>query len=284
MPTAENTENAVIDESRQQIKELSERLEAENEELKTKLELFEAEQNDMTELLQELRQSRNYVLNTSDTQEFQEIHDITFTFPRQDNTGDWVKYMLPFPKLEEFTMCFWISPEDIQYSFIFSYAKSSSDDSHLAVHILDENALRVFVRNNYYDFKGFYFNAGEKVHLCINLSLYSDTLAVFENGAFKEKKDINSYDYIYDGGALYFGQDQDTPNSGFRYSYKGEISNFIIWPRTLSAMEIRGVATSCSHPKDYILRPQLTNIQWSGNVKVSLDDECHTTVFGSYTN
>jgi len=275
----------------QEIEALAQRFESENEELKAKLELVESEQLKMEDLIEQFRDDSSFGLENPFTvthvQEVQELQHITFTFPRQETTADWVKYMLPFPKMEDLTMCLWISPEDVQNAYVMSYATSSTYN-HLSVQILDENTLRIWVSRSYaYDFEGFLFDFRKKVHLCINLSLYTDTLTVYENGAFKERKDITDYyGYTYDGGYLYFGQDQDSLNGGFSSAeaYKGEISDFIIWPRNLTALEVRGVATSCSHPKDYILRPQMTNIEWSGNVKVSIDDECLTTAVGTYEN
>jgi len=273
-PTLENDMN---DETLQQIKEVK----AENEELREKLALVEAEQINMKDLIQQLRRDYSFGSeNYSDTTEVQEIYDIKFTFPRQESTADWVKYIRPVPRMEEFTMCFWISPEDIKNPYVVSYARSS-DYNHFSVQIVDENTLRVWVDSSYYyDFKGFKFDIGQKVHLCVSLTLYSNVLTVYENGAFKERRDVtHSTSHILGDGTLIFGQDQDNVGGGFHSSeaYKGEISDFIIWPRTLSAMEVRGVANSCSYPKDYIIRPQMTNIEWSGNVFISIDNVCPAT-------
>merc|ERR1712126_304559 len=148
--------------------------------------------------------------------------------------------------------------------------------------ICDENTLCVTLDGNYndYNFKGFDFQENKKVHLCVLLTFYSKYVSVYENGKFKERKDyLGGNTMLQGGGALYFGQDQDVMDGGFvaNQAFKGSLSNFIIWPKPLSAVEIRGVASSCIYPKDFILRPQLTNIQWIGNVKVTLEDTCMTT-------
>lgn len=270
------------------VAELAQRLEvleSENAILEEKVELIALEQVklEVEGGIDQHRPNHNRALYAGVVEhEYQEMHDITFIFPRQENTQDWVKYILPFPQMKELTMCFWIALEDLQGPFLFSYATSSSNSNHLTVEVQDENTLRVNVDTKYsYFFGGFRFQLQERIHLCISLSLQSKSMTMFENGAFKERKDLSgvSTSYIGGGGALYFGQDQDSFNGGFvsNQALKGEMTNFIMWPRCLSALEVRGVASTCSIPNDYNIRPQITNIQWNGNVMITSDDGCPTT-------
>ena len=62
------------------------------------------------------------------------------------------------------------------------------------------------------------------MHICVGMALSSKTLRVYQDGAFKEQKDIGNVpaNVLLGGGALYFGQDQDGINGGFdkNQSYK----------------------------------------------------------------
>ena len=58
------------------------------------------------------------------------------------------------------------------------------------------------------------------------------------------------------------------------FSFSGEISNFVMWPRILTSTEIHGIVYDCEYPEDFVIRPQLTNIEWNGEAEVEILEEC----------
>jgi len=58
---------------------------------------------------------------------------VTFNFPRDNQTTDYVNYLPSFPTLNEGTICFWVNTTDYDepYTSIFSYAVTGQDNEIL---------------------------------------------------------------------------------------------------------------------------------------------------------
>ena len=95
---------------------------------------------------------------------FTDIDIISFNFPRDEQTDDWVKYLLPFPQLSELTMCFWITPYSFGDNYAISYAiEEDSNAFRLAIH--DEDSLEIVFENDSYNFDGLDFELNDPVRI-----------------------------------------------------------------------------------------------------------------------
>ena len=67
---------------------------------------------------------------------------VTMTFPRLNQTSDWVKFLNVFPELEEMTMCFWMKANDLNGFPISYHHTKSSNAFHLEIRS-DEVMIRI---------------------------------------------------------------------------------------------------------------------------------------------
>ena len=57
-----------------------------------------------------------------------------FTFPRSGQTEDWVEYLGTVPQFSELTLCYWITPSNVNagsHVYPVSYATASHDNQLL---------------------------------------------------------------------------------------------------------------------------------------------------------
>lgn len=217
-----------------------------------------------------------------DIGEIEDIDIISFSFPRDEQTEDWVKYMLPFPQLSELTMCFWITPYSFGDNYAISYA-TAEDSNAFRVAIHDEDSLEVVFENDSYNFDGLDFELKDPTHLCIWFDVSDNeqaaSIGVSQDGVVAgvmEAAEDDDLKGLPGRGSLVFGQEQDYPGGGFEgeEAFSGVVTNFMIWPRVLLPAEIARIARHCKYPQDVIIQPLLTNIEWNGDATVTFPKSC----------
>ena len=57
-------------------------------------------------------------------------------------------------------------------------------------------------------------------------------------------------------------------------SFKGNISNFVVWPRVLSDDEIEGIARHCKCPLDYSVAMTIDRVELDGDARNRVEPEC----------
>ena len=83
------------------------------------------------------------------------------TFPRHDQTEDWIKYLPAVPDMEELTICWWTTPFYISgYENPISYATSANPNT-LLMEIYADKIKPVF--NTWYTFTGVNFQVNQQV-------------------------------------------------------------------------------------------------------------------------
>lgn len=200
-----------------------------------------------------------------------------FTFPRLQQTEDWVRYTGYVPQMTELTVCYWITPFSVPSTDMFpiSYATTASDNTFLVT--VHATRFRPHFKTSY-TIDGVSFQANQQTHICISMSSEDSIVKVYQNGRFVGKKAINANTKVEGGGALVFGQEQDAILGGFvrEQAFSGRITNFMIYPRVLHDDEILGIAQDCKHPLDVVLRPQISNVEKYGQAEIAVSRTCPT--------
>ena len=68
---------------------------------------------------------------------------MTFHFPRDNQTEDFVEYSLDFPQMNDGTLCLWLESKDFDYSVRISY--SVNDENHEWLIFFDSQQMSILL-------------------------------------------------------------------------------------------------------------------------------------------
>jgi len=204
--------------------------------------------------------------------------DTTFLFPRSGQTEDWIKYQPAVPEMSELTLCFWMTIFEIGYDgFAFPVSYATPDNSNtMAVRISQNKRLAVWLKTLFVFWEVEDFEENQQTHICVGMSVTSNILKAYKDGNLEDSKACTDECEVEGGGALIFGQEQDSLYGGFDsgQAFSGTITNFMIFPRLLTDDEVYEIAHNCNYPTDVLLRPQIADVQKFGQAEVSLQGTC----------
>lgn len=104
-------------------------------------------------------------------------------------------------------------------------------------------------------------------------AFYKDGVVVGNGNSFKAGHVIPS------GGSLVLGQEQITDETFEQRPFIGELGNFNIWSRILSAIEVSQMSKKCLNGKGSVLHWTVFQSGINGKVKIVRPSSCTPNVF-----
>ncbi|XP_076817047.1 serum amyloid P-component-like [Clavelina lepadiformis] len=203
--------------------------------------------------------------------------NIGFYFPRSDQTADWVRYHPRFPQMNEITACAWVNPADLRERRVFFSYAVNNQENEFTVFLETSTVLQVWVETTEH-LMSFDIAENRDMHICVQYSQPTSRITLYTNGVFRDDTPLLTDHRVTGGGALYFGQEQDSLHGGFVASkaFRGTIHNFMMWPRILSAEEIWKIVSKCHYPVDVVVQTTIDKIEWNGEVGLLHPEQCIT--------
>nr|XP_039270429.1 neuronal pentraxin-1-like isoform X1 [Styela clava] len=205
-----------------------------------------------------------------------------FHQPRQ--TTDYIRVKTPVPDMYTGTVCAWISTgaDGMMQGTLVSYATAKQFNSLILFGYKKNGTakLDVFINDEGY-FTDLPLTKERQIHFCAAFNVIGGYVKIFIDGSLdKTIARFQKKVVIEGGGVLIIGQEQDGLASGFMQdqSYKGQISNFMMWDRELETREIRVMADEgCECPRDYFAALTPDSVTLAGGVSAKVMKKCPAT-------
>ncbi|KAL0992669.1 hypothetical protein UPYG_G00096500 [Umbra pygmaea] len=154
----------------------------------------------------------------------------------------------PVPELRAFTVCFWLRPTQTGIGTPFSYAVAEQPNElallqglHTPAELLINNKVAQLPLN---------VSQGSWHHICVSWSQRDGAWHAYQGGRLMaEGQGLAAWHNVRPGGVLILGQEQDTLGGGFDSSQAlvGEMSQWNLWERVLTAKEVSSLASCSQH-------------------------------------
>jgi len=228
-----------------------------------------------------------------------EYDSTTLTFPREQQTNDWVEYLWSVPSPpDEMTYSMWITPYTLvngvrQCPVSYRYGKRTFRI------LLEKSTIRIQHDEGSYWDTAFNFTNGQQIHICFvaklaqrimyypkrgqfDFELYADGKLINEKRFEAEAKHTRIFSDAGEDAVLIFGQGSDTNGRFFKHeSFSGTITDFMMYTRALSVRAFYSDSPVLVHdlsgkksksdwyPKDFVVKSQLENVRTHGQAQVS---------------
>ncbi|XP_036408945.1 neuronal pentraxin-1-like [Megalops cyprinoides] len=199
-------------------------------------------------------------------------------FPLRTNYM-YAKVMKSMPEMYAFTVSLWIkSDASLGAGTPFSYAVPGQANELVLIE-WGNNPMEILINDRVAKLP-FIVNDGKWHHICVTWTTRDGVWEAFQDGVLKTTGDnLAPYHPIKPQGVLVLGQEQDMLGGGFdaTQAFVGEMANFNIWDRKLSATEIYNLATCNSKAQAGNVFAWLeNNIEIYGGVsKQTAFEPCH---------
>ncbi|MFT7804165.1 neuronal pentraxin-1-like [Arapaima gigas] len=169
------------------------------------------------------------------------------TFPLRTNYM-YAKVKKSLPEMYAFTVCMWIkSNASPGVGTPFSYAVPGQANELVLIE-WSNNPMEILINDKVAKLP-FLINDGKWHHICVTWTTRDGVWEAYQDGVMRGNgENLAPYHPIKPHGDLVLGQEQDTLGGGFdaTQAFVGELANFNIWDKKLSAGEIYSLAT-CSN-------------------------------------
>ncbi|KAG9343743.1 hypothetical protein JZ751_013124, partial [Albula glossodonta] len=169
------------------------------------------------------------------------------TFPLRTNYM-YAKVMKSMPEMYAFTVSMWIkSNASPGVGTPFSYAVPGQANELVLIE-WGNNPMEILINDKVAKLP-FLINDGKWHHICVTWTTRDGVWEAFQDGSLRGNgENLAPYHPIKPQGVLVLGQEQDTLGGGFdaTQAFVGELANFNIWDKKLSAGEIYNLATCSS--------------------------------------
>ncbi|XP_043097734.1 neuronal pentraxin-1-like [Puntigrus tetrazona] len=166
------------------------------------------------------------------------------TFPLRTNYM-YAKVKKSLPEMYAFSFCLWIkSNASPGVGTPFSYAVPGQANELVLIE-WGNNPMELLINDKVAKLP-FIINDGKWHHICITWTTRDGVWEAFQDGVLRGTgENLAPYHPIKPSGVLVLGQEQDTLGGGFdaTQAFVGELANFNIWDRKLTAGEIYNLAT-----------------------------------------
>ncbi|MBN3314272.1 NPTX1 protein, partial [Atractosteus spatula] len=183
------------------------------------------------------------------------------TFPLRTNYM-YAKVKKSLPEMYAFAVCMWIkSSASPGVGTPFSYAVSGQSNELVLIE-WGNNPMEILINDKWQQppTEALTGKCLKWHHICVTWTTRDGVWEAFQDGVLRGNgENLAPYHPIKPQGVLVLGQEQDTLGGGFdaTQAFVGELANFNIWDRKLSAGEIYNLATCSS-------RAQVGNVfSWS---------------------
>ncbi|KPP79300.1 neuronal pentraxin-1-like [Scleropages formosus] len=169
------------------------------------------------------------------------------TFPLRTNYM-YAKVKKSLPEMYAFTVCMWIkSNASPGVGTPFSYAVPGQANELVLIE-WGNNPMEILINDKVAKLP-FLINDGKWHHICVTWTTRDGVWEAYQDGVMRGNgENLAPYHPIKPQGDLVLGQEQDTLGGGFdaTQAFVGELANFNIWDKKLSAGEIYSLATCSS--------------------------------------
>ncbi|KAJ8254477.1 hypothetical protein COCON_G00210890 [Conger conger] len=169
------------------------------------------------------------------------------TFPMRTNYM-YAKVKKSIPEMYAFTVAMWIkSNASPGVGTTFSYAVPGQANELVLIE-WGNNPMEILINDKVAKLP-FLINDGKWHHICVTWTTRDGVWEAFQDGVQRGNgENLAPYHPIKPQGVLVLGQEQDTLGGGFdaTQAFVGEMANFNIWDKKLSAGEVYSLAT-CSN-------------------------------------
>jgi len=213
--------------------------------------------------------------------------DITFTISETSANTSGVEYLPELPDLYDYTVCLWVTPfhlgrvSNINVSKLSLPTLVSIERKRFLMSLDSINHfwLNIGIKSKRY--KNYKLPPNKSTHICLSTSTKHNKLELFYNGLSYNVDEDYFGPPIPRGSFLSLGNRQLTTLTGdccYTDVFRGNITNFVIFPRLLTNEEVYNIAHNCIYPVDVIVRPQLPDVSLHGGATATILDVCPTRV------
>ncbi|XP_035253081.1 neuronal pentraxin-1-like [Anguilla anguilla] len=169
------------------------------------------------------------------------------TFPMRTNYM-YAKVKKSVPEMYAFTVAMWLkSNASPGVGTAFSYAVPGQANELVLIE-WGNNPMEILINDKVAKLP-FLINDGKWHHICVTWTTRDGVWEAFQDGVLRGNgENLAPYHPIKPQGVLVLGQEQDTLGGGFdaTQAFVGEMANFNIWDKKLSAGEVYSLATCSS--------------------------------------
>ncbi|XP_073456464.1 adhesion G protein-coupled receptor D2 [Aquarana catesbeiana] len=172
----------------------------------------------------------------------------TLVFEKRTDTK-YAKLLAHFPSLPEITVCAYIQwgNSHKEFATVFSYAVFNFSNEFQLRGMSDEDGFvkfAIIVHGQHSGYSPMFPNDGKWHHLCITWQKLNGTMALYADGKWKAYSKLSALEDIIKDGIFIIGQDQDSYGGTFKEkeSFSGNITEFNVWAKVLSAEQIEKVS------------------------------------------
>ncbi|XP_002739642.1 C-reactive protein-like [Saccoglossus kowalevskii] len=171
-----------------------------------------------------------------DEKELEKRNDQSFYLDLED-TGSRIKITTPIPDMSEVSYCIWMKSTTNNDGTLMSYAVPNDANELL---LLDYGNLKIYINDRYAETTGVAINDGICHHICFTWTSTTGHYKLYVDGVVVADGTKAQGVTLEGGGSLYLGQDQDIVDGHFSnfQAFIGQITQFNMWGRVLSAQEI----------------------------------------------